>query len=309
MSRRSFERGEQPVVVARVQADRRLVEDVEHADQAAADLPGQADALRLAAGERRGGAVEREVVQADVEQEAEPAADFLQHLRGDQRLVAFERELGEELGRVGDRERAHFAAASARAASRELLAERRDLAPQRACGLSRWPSQAGQRMMRMYFSSCLSCIGLLLVRYFASSSGMMPSNVPPYFCDDLPARQVYVMCSSPVPQSKMWRCSSARSFHGVSSSVPFGELELAFHRLGDAAIDVPLPAAQVLPRADRARSRLAMNDLSGAVTSRSGSKLKNSPRPSHSRHMPCGLLKLKSCGVGGSKLMPQSVQA
>ena len=57
---------EQPVVVARMQADRRLVEDVEHADQPAADLAGQADALRLAAGERRGGAVERQVVQADV---------------------------------------------------------------------------------------------------------------------------------------------------------------------------------------------------------------------------------------------------
>ena len=40
------ERVEQPVVVARVQADRRLVENVEHADQAAADLAGQADALR-----------------------------------------------------------------------------------------------------------------------------------------------------------------------------------------------------------------------------------------------------------------------
>ena len=57
-----LERVEQAVVVARVQADRRLVEDVEHADQAAADLAGQADALRFAAGERRGGAVEREVV-------------------------------------------------------------------------------------------------------------------------------------------------------------------------------------------------------------------------------------------------------
>ena len=40
------ERFQQPVVVARVQADRRLVENVEHADQAAADLAGQADALR-----------------------------------------------------------------------------------------------------------------------------------------------------------------------------------------------------------------------------------------------------------------------
>ena len=78
-SRSCVERVEQPVVVARVQADRRLVEDVEHADQAAADLAGQADALRLAAGERRRRAVERQVFEADVDQEAEPAADFLEH--------------------------------------------------------------------------------------------------------------------------------------------------------------------------------------------------------------------------------------
>ena len=66
-SRSSRERVEQPLVVARVQADRRLVENVEHADQAAADLAGQADALRFAAGERRGRAVEREVFEADVD--------------------------------------------------------------------------------------------------------------------------------------------------------------------------------------------------------------------------------------------------
>ena len=47
------QRAEQPGVVARVQADRRLVEHVEHAGQAAADLAGQPDALALAAGERR----------------------------------------------------------------------------------------------------------------------------------------------------------------------------------------------------------------------------------------------------------------
>ena len=52
------ERGEQPVVVAGVQADRRFVEDVQHADQPAADLPGKPDPLQLAAGERRRGAVE-----------------------------------------------------------------------------------------------------------------------------------------------------------------------------------------------------------------------------------------------------------
>jgi hypothetical protein len=44
------QRLDQPVVVALVQPDRRLVEHVEHADQAGADLGGQPDALRLAAG-------------------------------------------------------------------------------------------------------------------------------------------------------------------------------------------------------------------------------------------------------------------
>ena len=67
------QRLDQPAVVALVQADRRLVQDVEHADQAGADLGGQPDPLRLAAGQRAGRPVEREVVQPDVEQEARAA--------------------------------------------------------------------------------------------------------------------------------------------------------------------------------------------------------------------------------------------
>ena len=49
-----FQAAQQALVVARMQADARLVENVEDADQAAADLAGQADALGLAAGQRRG---------------------------------------------------------------------------------------------------------------------------------------------------------------------------------------------------------------------------------------------------------------
>ena len=45
----ALQRRDQPLVVAVVQADRRLVEDVEHADQRRADLGRQADPLRLAA--------------------------------------------------------------------------------------------------------------------------------------------------------------------------------------------------------------------------------------------------------------------
>ena len=48
----AHQRVDQALVVALVQADRRLVEHVEHADEPAADLRRQPDALRLAAGER-----------------------------------------------------------------------------------------------------------------------------------------------------------------------------------------------------------------------------------------------------------------
>ena len=61
-------------VVPLVQPDARLVQHVQDADQTRPDLGGQPDALRLAAGERPGTAVERQVVQADVEQEARRAS-------------------------------------------------------------------------------------------------------------------------------------------------------------------------------------------------------------------------------------------
>ena len=92
------QRLDQPVVVALVQADRRLVEDVEHPDQAGADLGGQPDALGLAAGERAGRPVEREVVEADVEQEPEPGVDLLDHPLGDLPLARREVDVVEEAG-------------------------------------------------------------------------------------------------------------------------------------------------------------------------------------------------------------------
>ena len=74
------QRGDEPIVVALVQPDRWLVEDVEHAHQARADLGRQPDALCLAARERAGRAVERQVVEPDVDEEPEPRPDLLQHL-------------------------------------------------------------------------------------------------------------------------------------------------------------------------------------------------------------------------------------
>src|SRR5579884_3661544 len=67
-------------VVARVQADARLVQDVELAHQAQSDLDRQANALRFASGQSRRPAVEVQVVQADVEQQIQPGADLSQDL-------------------------------------------------------------------------------------------------------------------------------------------------------------------------------------------------------------------------------------
>ena len=63
---------DEPLVVARVESDGRLVEDIEDSRETRADLGREADALHLSAGERRGGAVEGEVVESDVEQELQP---------------------------------------------------------------------------------------------------------------------------------------------------------------------------------------------------------------------------------------------
>ena len=73
-----LQRFQQPGIVALVQADRGLVEHVEHAGQARADLRGEADALALAARQRAGGARERQIVEPDIDQEPEPLADLLE---------------------------------------------------------------------------------------------------------------------------------------------------------------------------------------------------------------------------------------
>ena len=89
-----LQRLEQARVVALVQADRGLVEHVEHAGQAGADLRGEPDALALAARQRAGSARQREVFEADIDQEVEPLADFLEDAAGD--LVLLRRELGRQ---------------------------------------------------------------------------------------------------------------------------------------------------------------------------------------------------------------------
>ena len=73
---KALEGRDESLVVARVESDGRLVEDIEDSGEPRADLGREADALHLAAGEGRRRTVEREVVESDVEQELEPAHDL-----------------------------------------------------------------------------------------------------------------------------------------------------------------------------------------------------------------------------------------
>ncbi len=69
----------QAVHVAGVEADARLVEDVHHVDEAAAEVLHHLDPLRLAARERGGLAVQAQVVEPDVDHVLEPLDERRHH--------------------------------------------------------------------------------------------------------------------------------------------------------------------------------------------------------------------------------------
>ena len=100
------QRLQQPVVVALVQPDGRLVQHVQHADQARADLRGEPDPLRLAPGQRRRRPVQGQVVQADVQQEPEPGVDLLEDAPGDLHVPVGQLQRQQQLGQLADRQRA-----------------------------------------------------------------------------------------------------------------------------------------------------------------------------------------------------------
>ena len=66
-----LERADQALVVALMQADARLVQDVQHACQTRADLRRQTNALRLTTRERGRRPTQRQIVEPDVDQKAQ----------------------------------------------------------------------------------------------------------------------------------------------------------------------------------------------------------------------------------------------
>ena len=72
----AFQDFDQAVRIARVQADRRLIENVERADQAGTERRRQLDALGFAAGKSGGEPIERKVIEADFIEEAQALLNF-----------------------------------------------------------------------------------------------------------------------------------------------------------------------------------------------------------------------------------------
>ena len=97
------EGAQQALVVALVQAYGGFIQDIHHAHQAGANLGGQADALGLAAGQGLGAAVQGQVIQAHIHQEAVPGAQLLEDLVGDLALASFQLQLLEVQLRLAHR--------------------------------------------------------------------------------------------------------------------------------------------------------------------------------------------------------------
>jgi hypothetical protein len=102
MSRRRRSMSQQARVIALVQPDRRFVEHIHHAGEPGADLAGEPDALRFAAGQRVRRTVERQVIQADMIRKRSRLRISPAILVGDGLFAPDQRHFVEELQRVSE---------------------------------------------------------------------------------------------------------------------------------------------------------------------------------------------------------------
>ena len=116
-----LQRVEKPAVIPLVKPDAGLVEDVQHANQARADLGREPDPLSLAARQCRRCSIERQIVEPDLGEEAEPLADLLEHTARDLGVPLREGQRVEELPCRLDREPDHVRDGSSRDLDGECL--------------------------------------------------------------------------------------------------------------------------------------------------------------------------------------------
>src|SRR5262249_27549410 len=112
---------DEPLVVPLVQPDARLVEHVDDATELAAELAGEANALGLTAAQRGPRAIEREVVETDVQEKEQPASDLGQRALGDELLARREGNFAEMIVAGAHRHRRNVGHPLAERAHREAL--------------------------------------------------------------------------------------------------------------------------------------------------------------------------------------------
>ena len=143
-------------VVALVEADRRLVEDVQHAHQRRPDLRREPDPLRLAARQADRRPVEGQVVEPDVHEEPEPRDDLLEHLAADRRsrsVIRSPRSLAQSSASVTESPDTSAMLRSSRCVTA------------RTSGRSRLPPQVGHGFWTMNFSSSVRMYSDSVSRY------------------------------------------------------------------------------------------------------------------------------------------------
>src|SRR5262245_10573425 len=86
-----------------MQAGGRLVENVEHVDEAAAQHGSEHDAVGFAAAECAQWAIKRKIAKADFDQEIEPLVDLVENILGDTTAVVGQVEGGKQSEDVFDR--------------------------------------------------------------------------------------------------------------------------------------------------------------------------------------------------------------
>ena len=88
------QRRNQPVRIAGMQADRRLVEHVQHAGQATAHLGGQPNPLHFATGEAPGWPGHIEILETNLVEEGRPGGQLSQEVTGDRLFTGRQRDGG-----------------------------------------------------------------------------------------------------------------------------------------------------------------------------------------------------------------------
>src|SRR5438445_6985339 len=99
---------EQPIIVALMQADTGLIQNIEHANEARPNLCCESNALGFSAAKSATLPVQGQITQSHILQETEPGTDFLDDVPRDLFLELSQFQFGKKLVCTLNRERAHI---------------------------------------------------------------------------------------------------------------------------------------------------------------------------------------------------------